>query len=37
MIQNMNTVSSQTTQLDYRMRPAEKLEIAENLVTHHPD
>jgi len=34
MIQNMNTVSSQTTQLDYRMRPAEKLEIAENLVKH---
>ena len=30
----MNNVSSQTTQLDYRMRPAEKLEIAENLVKH---
>lgn len=30
----MNTVSSQTIQLDYRMRPAEKLEIAENLVKH---
>ena len=31
MIQIMNTVSSQTTQLDYRMCPAEKLEIAETL------
>ena len=31
MIQNMNILDSQTTQLDYRMRPAEELEIAENL------